>query len=75
MKKLKYFIFDKAISNDIYVEVILKELWLNFIKEKCRCYYIGHNIKIATQVFLYKKNEKTFTVKVIGTQSITNIKK
>lgn len=73
-KKLGYFIFNNAISNDTCVEAILKVIWPDFSKKKQRLWCIEYIINLAAQVFLYNKNKKAFIVKMQNTWSLTDIK-
>lgn len=74
-KKLEYFVFDNATSNDTCVKTILKVIWPNLFKKKQKFWYVGHIINLVTQVFLYNKDEEAFTANVQGTWSLIDDKK
>lgn len=74
-KKLRYFVFNNATSNNTYVKAIFKAIWPVFFKKKHKLWYVGHIINFITQTFLYGKNKEVFTIKVQGTRFLVDIKK
>lgn len=66
--KLGYFVLDNIESNNVCVDLLLKQLCPNFHKKYRRLRYVGHIINLAAHAFLYGKDPKAFIIDAVHVQ-------